>query len=378
MGEISSAGHKYTDEDCRRHEMSDNRPTQSGITLGATRRALLVSSAGFVLADSESRLTKLSVGGEAIRFLTACPDGEHFAFWSDRDGSFCLMNTAGETVWRRGVNTDKTLPHDIRFSPSGDVVACFDDWDGGHRIHLFNIHKRYENTVGPSWGPVIHDILFRRFSVIPNRYPTTLLPGGLVVYEPTAPPDEWKKHQKQSMEPLVICDRRGSNRGRLRLPFSCWESRAVAFCPKAAGFVVVYEQEVMWFDSAGNVESTTPRRGPSMSPATSRKECLAIEVNHDLALLRSSACPDLAVASRPAGKFWSFHDALFATVTETEVVLVLERGAATVVGPHGPNLIGTLSLPVGTILLNPIVVDGALHCAWIQTDHERIKLTDIP
>jgi hypothetical protein len=65
-------------------------------------------------------------------FLSACPVGEHFAFYED--DSFHVWSGEGREIWSRGINTDKAAPHRIRFSLSGDAVACVDDWDGLHRL----------------------------------------------------------------------------------------------------------------------------------------------------------------------------------------------------------------------------------------------------
>src|ERR1019366_1588569 len=100
-------------------------------------------------------------------FLTGCPDGRHFAFYTHRDDQFELWNITGERIWCAHVNTDKTLPVGTLFSTEGDAIACVEDREGYTRLRLFSIAKGYQTTFDLSYSAVAHDPRLRRFLVDP-------------------------------------------------------------------------------------------------------------------------------------------------------------------------------------------------------------------
>src|SRR5437762_12781965 len=110
---------------------------EAAILLGSNGPLLLATVERFIFVSANQDVRYLEHGFGTIEFLTACPDGEHFAFWSREDERFHLLKISGAELWSRRINTDRAAPHRICFSPSGDGVACIDDYDGSHRLSFY-------------------------------------------------------------------------------------------------------------------------------------------------------------------------------------------------------------------------------------------------
>ncbi len=105
------------------------------------------------------------------RLITLSPDLELVAFWVRNNERFYLEDCNAGRIWERRINTDKADALAIRFAPAGDLLACFDEFDGVYRVHIFSITKHYESTLESFGAAILHDEELRRF--------TCLGPAGL-------------------------------------------------------------------------------------------------------------------------------------------------------------------------------------------------------
>jgi len=69
--------------------------------------------------------------------LVGSPAGTHLAFFVGE--RFYVLDMGGNVVWSRRINTDKAIPLDIVFSPTGDAVAGLSEYDGARRLHFHSL-----------------------------------------------------------------------------------------------------------------------------------------------------------------------------------------------------------------------------------------------
>ncbi len=119
----------------------------SGVILGKGHRAILWNGSVLSLWGEDQKPSVIVEGVEDVKFLAACPDGKHFAFWSPSGESFRLMNVAGQEIWRCCVNADKKTPYGMHFSASGDAVAFIYDYDHSYCIYLYELGKKHATEI---------------------------------------------------------------------------------------------------------------------------------------------------------------------------------------------------------------------------------------
>lgn len=180
-----------------RHDTETLRVSESRTVVRTGLRILLIEPPqDWRILFEDARLAE-------ARFVRISPDLGHLAWWHRPSERFHLAKIGGGIVWERRINTDKADALDIRFSPSGDAVACFDEYDGGYRVHLYSIAKADETDLGPSLVPICCDPELRRFACVE--------PGARS--DPFSPPAS-----ACNPDVLTIRDRRGTVRGTLRVP----------------------------------------------------------------------------------------------------------------------------------------------------------------
>lgn len=135
----------------------------------------------YVLREDDCLIVK-TYGGDArelwrderlttAKLITLSHDLAHVAFWHRASENFYLERLGSGQVWRKRINTDKADGIAIRFSLSDDLVACFDEYDGAYRVHLYSLAKGYERKLVSLLEPIIHDDDLRRFVCVEKQNP---------------------------------------------------------------------------------------------------------------------------------------------------------------------------------------------------------------
>jgi hypothetical protein len=306
---------------------------------------------------SESRIC--SVGG--ISFLCESPDGTHLAFWSDKGESFHLVTRAGKHVWSRKINTDKAAPHDVRFSPTGDAVAFFDDYDGLYRVHFYSIEKNYTTEFAAGWSPIGFDPGLRRFAERKTAGAVGelqdcalgLTPGLLELMRP--------EHLIQ------IKDRRGSVREKYRIePELHWGAFHIDRSTRTC--LLVCQKHLIWYNFQHN-HSTVIR------------DCLPNEIVFGASVVgatdRFTAIHYLNGAfylvNYVTGLCWYARHVKRSEMIGSNVLVVLKHGVVQIVTGTG-HVNMCVDAPDGYELIDAKVIDDHLVLALLSGT-DRISLT---
>lgn len=180
-------------------------PTQAAALLVGARPTLVFAHEGTLYAgDAGARADAMAKGLGTVQHLVASADGRYLAYFSDE--RIRLVDAGGERIWSHRINTDKADVHDIRFTPMGDALGCFDDYDGLHRLHLYRLDRDAAIEFTQASSPIAADAQLRRF-VIANR---------------TSPEEKARHHTG-----VAILDRRKTLRGVATLPLHRWRGAVV-------------------------------------------------------------------------------------------------------------------------------------------------------
>jgi hypothetical protein len=115
-------------------------------------------------------------GGEKKNsFGTASRYGEYIAYWSGE--VFRLEDLDYNVIWTEWINGDKAAPTGIKFSSSGDAVACFFHFDGVPGMFFCDIEKG-SSTIFPCGRPIgyLGDLIISHVSSFMKAFHLLLFP----------------------------------------------------------------------------------------------------------------------------------------------------------------------------------------------------------
>jgi hypothetical protein len=135
----------------------------SGVFLAGGELVAITDSRSIYLSRTDSVSYKLVSSYQDIRFLTASPYGEYIAFWSITGESFRLVDLSGQELWSSWMNSDKAVPTGIKFSATGDALACFFHFDGVPGMFFCDIGQLFSTTFGCCGRTIGHDNDLRYF-----------------------------------------------------------------------------------------------------------------------------------------------------------------------------------------------------------------------
>jgi hypothetical protein len=285
--------------------MPPDLPGLTAIILGSLPQAVIHRSGCLWRLAAGAPPSPIAEEVPEIEFLTPCPDGLHFAYWLRNDECFHLADLTGRQLWKRRINTDRAMVHDIRFSSSGDALACIDDYDGGHRLHLFELTTSSVAEFGPSSHPIGFDPDLLRF-VGTRFFPQD--PEGAVV------------------------DRDGQVTDRIRWPLDGWSSLAIL--PGLNEMAVFRERTLFWLPmnaskpSAAVPDCLPEQGGEPWTPCT-------LSARPDLALIVPTGTGLAALVSRTRGVVWRGQNVLRATLHSRRALVHYSEGAVELVRPDG-------------------------------------------
>jgi len=304
-------------------------PDPTGILLGRTHQAVVHRSGCLWRITAGAPPSRIAQEHPEVQFLTASPDGQHFAYWLQKDECFHLASAAGQELWKRRINTDRAMAHDIRFSPSSDALACIDDYDGGHRLHLFDLGTKSVSECGPSHHPIGFDASLQRFA--------------------------WTRFSPEGPQ-LPVVDRNGSVRDRIYWRLDGWSSLAIQ--TSLHEIVVFRERSLFWLPIHASEPSTAVADCVPSEGWESWTGC-TLQVSGGLALI---SVPDwrLAVlAHRNLGVLWKATQVLSATLHGHRTLAHFSSGALEVLGGDGSKHL-SYAPPPGTHTVAASLTEGDL------------------
>jgi len=311
--------------------------------LGLTSGAVVFRSGRLLRVAPDIEPVTLVEGLREVEHLCACRDGKHFAFWNREDERFRLMNVAGERVFSRRINTDKALAQDIWFSPSGDAVGFIDDYDGGRRLHLYELATGATTEFGPSFEPIGYDANLRAFVEAPVQWRRVDAFCSL----PSPAPENR----------LGILSRKRKVRGYFERRPERWS--ALAIQSGLEGLVALEERNLCWLSlgAAGptgvvramrsllSLFSSGSSRGAA-GPTGVVRECVpdegwkpwdrcSLRVDGDLALIHTGDQAAAVLVHRTSGVLRGAGGVLSAGLDAGRVLLHFDTGAVEVLASDG-------------------------------------------
>lgn len=179
--------------------------------------------------------------------LATCPFGIHFAFWSFSGESFTLVDINGNQIWSARMNSDKAVPKWVRFSNSGDAVACEYWFDGVPGMFFCDYWKEYATTFGCSGSPIGYDANLQYFA-IDGCDPFEDDKLAFFKQEPDSgniikvPPQDISRNLEQ--HPLLV-DRYRRVIESPVVPMRNWQ--ALAIRDELNGFIILKDGDLYWF-----------------------------------------------------------------------------------------------------------------------------------
>jgi len=314
----------------------------SGIIIG-NKRISIVSTGNSLLRCEEGKESyTIWQFRYDIKFLSGCSDGEHFAFWLGENERFYLMNINGEVIWSCRINTDRALPHYIRFSSSGDAVAFIDDYDGGHRIHFYNITKQYNTEFGPSETPIGYNANLRRFL-------------------------DFLFFSQGEIIRLGICDRHKSIKSYIDWSFGIWHRLFIQDTENK--FVVLKKRNILWI-SIDSLLSETEIADCIPKDIHSQDPCV-LEAIGELALIHIIKDNFASIINRNIGIVWNGNDVLSAMLNNQKAIIQYVNGTIEIIRDDGSTEMKFIP-PKGNKALAPNIVDKTLYIAYVS-EEEAIK-----
>jgi hypothetical protein len=342
----------------------------SGISLANGSIVIGREQNGLWLSRKDSEPYNLIWGYEDIRFLAASPYGEYLAFWSISGESFQLMELSGVVIWSAWMNSDKTIATGVKFSASGDAVACFYHFDGVPGVFFCDIEHGFSTIFGCCGRPIGHDSDLRYFVLsFVDRYEY----DGLPFYEV----DPFGIINKLSLEAAsakldngpVILDR---NRRIVAQPPALkedWDGLAIQ--TGMTGFVIQRGRNLSWFSGDSDTPEVTIN---DCLPESERhyKFCKILSVNEDNALIQISE--KATVVNRNHGVIWTGDNLISTELRGNRVLAQYSDGTVEVINSDGSREL-KYSPPAGFFMAAADIVDDVLYIAQIGRKHEVCAYT---
>ncbi len=341
----------------------------SGIILPEGNRVVTAGSGLWLYSDDHAP-TCISSRGRGMRFLASDRFGAYFAYWSDDGESFHLIDRAGEWLWSAWMNTDKCKPRAVRFSASGDALACEYDFEGAPGTFFCDIAAGKAQRLGCSGSPIGHDADMRRFVMNGfDRYEYSDFPfysrdaAGVPVKVPQEEATELVKDH-----PAVI------DRDRCLLntpppPVQGWDGLVLL---DDGGYVLLDEGCLYWFAAGSDVPMATVR---DMVPARELSgwwRCV-LTATEDLALVQAG---DRAVAVGRGGVIWR-GSRLSSTMLDEGRILAIYRNGEIEVIRTDRTIEMRLPSPPHLDLLAARLTEGVLKTAYVS-EYGNLRLQDHP
>lgn len=265
-------------------------------------------------------LVTLHAGSRAVPdsdracYLTASPDGQHFAFWTRA----CRVFDRGlEEVYARAYWGDKGAPCGVEFSPTGDAVVVLHEADGMSRIAFFQLRKRYARELNYY---VALDRELRRFA------------GRELLLDEHRKPINTKWDDDPST--LPVWDRMGDMRATIPAAVCDTWDPVAALQPHARGMVTLSKgNRLQWLSRDGTC------RGECGIPARKRSGFMVygrpLSVSKELALVYDRDAGWAVGAHEEDGVLWSAGELVWASLVEGGFLTMSSDGRATLLNTGG-------------------------------------------
>lgn len=347
----------------------------SGVILSTRHQAILWNDSALSLWGENQKPSVMAEGVEDIKFLTACPDGKHFAFFTQ--ARLYVMDITGREVWMCRINPDKSTPYGIRFSSSGDAVIFIYDYGDDNSYYCIWLYEFGRKRATELWcnSPIGHDADLQRFMVRQGL--------NLWEYDPILQTSELQRCADITIRQEAIT--RGLERGTVILDRDMglkshanqirqWRGSAVQ--RNGEGFIILNEDgSLQWF-SAGS-----PNPEATISGCISRELDYAIRcvghfmlsVANDMALIQPAMVEHAMLVNRNIGIVWEANNLLSAILRGRRVVAHYADGTVEVVQSDGS--VGIKYAPLsGCRAVAADIIDNILYIAYMSEGSQRIEI----